>query len=452
MQVTVETTSGLERRMHITVPADQLDSRVEDKLKQAAGQVRIKGFRPGKVPMREVRRRFGEGIRQEASSELMQSSFAEAVQEQKISPAGTPEIQDVKMEAGKDLEFTAVFEVFPEVTLSGFEGIEVERPVAEVQEADIDKMIETLREQRLTYVEVERASQDDDQVKIDFKGFIDGEAFEGGEANDAEIVIGSGRMIPGFEEGLKGLSAGDEKDLEIKFPDEYGAAELAGKDAVFKVTMKAVSEPQKPALDEEFFEAFGVKEGGVEAFREEVKSNMEKELAAVIKNKVRDQVMDGLLETNKIDMPQALVSQEIDRLRHDAIHQLGGHDQIDPSLLPSEMFEEQAKRRVGLGLIVNAIVEQNDMKVDDDRVRTMIEDMSSSYEDPEQVIKYYYSNEQQLGQIQNVVLEEQVVDKVLEGAKVTDVPQSYDDAIKPAEKATAAGAEEAADEPESTEE
>lgn len=431
MQVTVETTSGLGRRMHIKVPSDRLESQVEVKLKEAAQQARIKGFRPGKVPLREVRRRFGPGIRQEVGSELMQSSFTEAIQEQKVAPAGMPEIEDITLEPGKDLEFTAVFDVFPEIIPNGFTGIKVERPNAEVTDADIDKMIETLRDQRLRYKEVERPSQDKDKVNVNFEGFIDGEAFAGGTAEGAEVIIGSGNMIAGFEEGLTGCSKGEAKELQVTFPEDYQATELAGKEAIFKVTVNNVSEPEMPELDDEFFKEFGVAEGGLEAFREEVKSNLKKELDAAIKNKVLTQVMDGLIETNEIEIPQALVRQEVDSMRQDAVRRFGGGDQIDPSVLPSEMFEAQAIRRVSLGLIVNAIVEQHDIRVDDERVKAMVDDLASTYEEPEQVRKYYYSDQEQLQRIQNVALEQQVVDRILETAQVTDITMSYDEAIKP---------------------
>lgn len=449
MQVTLETTSGLQRRMRITIPSDQLETRVEAKIKQTAGQVRIKGFRPGKVPLREVRRRFGDGIRQEVSSEIMQSSFADAIREQAVSPAGTPQIEDVKLESGQDLEFTAVFEVFPEVSLADFAGIKVEKPVADVTDADTDKMIDTLREQRKHYHEAERASQENDQVNIDFEGFVDGEAFEGGKAEGADVVLGSGSMIPGFEEGLVGVSAGDEKDLEVTFPEQYQAENLAGKAAVFKIKVNKVSEPHLPELDDAFFEEFGVKEGGVDAFRAEVKGNMEKELESAVSNKVRSQVMDGLIESNEVDVPTALVSQEIDRLRQEAVQQFGGQSNIDPSVLPAEMFEDQAKRRVSLGLIVNAIVEQHEIKLDDERVRARIESMASSYEEPEQVIQYYYQNEQMLGQIQNLVLEEQVVDAILDKAQVTELKCGYDEAIKPAPQAVPGAGDEGEDDADS---
>jgi trigger factor len=431
MQVTLETTTNLERKMRISVPTDQVETRVNDKLKEAAGQVKINGFRPGKVPMREVKRRFGEGIRQEVSSELMQSSYSEALQQEDVSPAGTPQIEEVSMEAGKDLEFTAIFEVFPEVVLGDFSTISVEKPNAQINDSDLDKMIVKLQDQRMEFAAVERGAKTDDKVNIDFEGFIDGEAFDGGKGEGADIVIGSGSMIPGFEEGLIDCKAGDEKDLELKFPDEYQAENLAGKDSLFKMKVNTVSEPKKPELDDDFFKLFGVDEGGLDAFRVEVRGNMEKELEAAVTGKIKTQVMDGLVETNDLDLPKALITAEIDRMRQEAVQQFGGAQQIDPSVLPAEMFEKQAEKRVKLGLIVSAIVEQLEVKVDDEKVKETIEKMASSYEDPEQVMNYYYGNEQQLSQIQNLVLEEQVVETILAKAAVTDVTLAYDEAIKP---------------------
>ena len=431
MQVTLETTSNLERKMRISVPTDQVETRVDAKLKEAAGQVKINGFRPGKVPMREVKRRFGEGIRQEVSSELMQSSYSEALEQEEVSPAGTPQIEEVSMEAGKDLEFTAIFEVFPEVTLGDFSAISVESPVATIDDNDMSTMIEKLQDQRMEYVVVERGAKTEDKVNIDFEGFVDGEAFEGGKGESADIIIGSGSMIPGFEEGLVDCKAGEEKDLELKFPDEYQAEDLAGKDSVFKMKVNTVSESKKPELDDDFFKLFGVDEGGIEAFRTEVRGNMDKELEAAVKGKIKNQVMDGLVETTELELPKALISAEIDRMRQEAVQQFGGAQQIDPSVLPAEMFEKQAEKRVKLGLVVSAIVEQLELKVDDEKVKETIEKMASSYEDPEQVRNYYYSNEQQLNQIQNLVLEEQVVETILAKAKVTDVEMHYEEAIQP---------------------
>ena len=432
MQVTLETTSGLERRMHISVPGEELETRVDAKLKQTAGQVRIKGFRPGKVPLREVKRRFGEGIRQEVGSEMMQSSFAEAVQQEEVSPAGMPQIEDVKLEAGADLEFTAVFEVFPEITVAGFEEIEIEKPVAKVTPDAVDTMIENLRNQRSEFADVDRACVDGDQVNIDFAGTVDGEAFDGGAAEGSDVVLGSGSMIPGFEEGIVGMSAGDKKDVPVTFPEGYQAEDLAGKDAVFAITVNSVKESSMPELDDEFFKLFGVEQGGMDAFRNEVSANMEKELGTAIKNKVKNQALEGLEKVNDIALPKALIDQEIERLKQEAVQQFGGGQaNIDASMLPSEMFTSQAEKRVTLGLLVNAIVEQHELKVDDDKVKTMIHDMASSYEDPEQVINFYYNNQQQLTQIQNLVLEDQVIDLIVTSAKVSEVEQSYEEAIKP---------------------
>lgn len=443
MQVTVETTSGLERKMRVVVPSDRIEVQVAQKLKQAAQQARINGFRPGKVPVREIKRRFGDGIRQEVSTEVIQSTYGEALQQQSINPAGMPSIEEVKMEEGKDLEYTAVFEVFPEVEVAGFEEIEVERLSSEVTEADIDKMIETLREQRVEYVETDRAGQEKDKVNLDFEGFIDDEAFEGGKAEGADIVLGSGQMIPGFEDGLMGLKAGDEKDLEVTFPEQYQAENLAGKTAVFKIKVNSVSEPTLPELNDEFFKIFDVTEGGIEAFRTEVKANMQRELDAAVKAKVKEQVMDGLARTNQFDLPAALIEQEVNRMRQEAIQRFGGNtSNIDPSMLPAEMFSDQAEKRVKLGLLVSSIIDKNEIKPDDDKVKATIDDMASSYEDPEQVVNFYYSNEQQLSQIQGMVLEDQVVDLVLATARVTDKTVPYDEAVN-RDPATADEAEEA---------
>jgi len=447
MQVTVETTEGLERKMSVIVPSDRVETQVTAKIKETAQRAKINGFRPGKVPMREVKRRFGAGIRQEVSSEVIQSTYGEALQKEDITPAGMPRIEDVKIEEGQDLEYVAFFEVFPEVVVKPFDTISVERLTTTIEESDIDKMIETLREQRKEYVAVERAAAGDDQVNIDFEGFVDGEAFDGGKAEGNNIVIGSGSMIPGFEDGIEGLSAGDEKDLEVTFPEEYQAENLAGKAATFKIKVNSVSESQLPELNEAFFEQFEVTEGGIEAFREEVKGNMTRELDQAISAKVKNQVMDGLDSDNEVILPSALIDQEIDRMRQEAVQQFGGGAQFDPSMLPAEMFKDQAEKRVKIGLLVSSIVEQHEMRPDDAKVKETIEKMASQYQDPEQVKNFYYSNEQQLNQIQNMVLEDQLVDFILETATVTDKTVSYDEAVKREEPPMADdSAEEDADE------
>ena len=430
MQVTVETTAGLERKMRVVVPSERVEVQVTEKLKQTAKQAKINGFRPGKVPVREVKRRFGEGIRQEISSEMIQSSYGEALQKEDLNPAGMPKIEEVNMEEGKDLEYTAVFEVFPEIEVGGLENIEVDRLTSSIEEADLEKMIDTLREQRLVYAEVDRAAVEKDQLNLDFEGFLGDEPFEGGKAEGTDLVLGSGSMVPGFEDGLAGLKAGEEKDLNLTFPENYQATNLAGQEVLFKIKVNKVSGPELPELNDEFFEQFDVKEGGVEAFRKEVTNNMKRELDSAIKAKIKDQVMDGLGDNNEVDLPQALIDQEVNRMRQEAVQQFGGGAQFDPSMLPAEMFSEQAQKRVKLGLIVSAIVDKNSLEANAEKVREAIEEMASTYQEPEEVINYYYSNEQQLSQIQNMVLEGQIVDFVLESAKVTDKTVSYDEAVK----------------------
>ena len=434
MQVSVETTSGLERRMTVGIPADRIENEVNKRLQQTAKRARVDGFRPGKVPMSVIRKRFGASAHQEVIGEVIQSSFYEAVMQEKLNPAGAPSVEPKSMEAGKDFEYIATFEVYPEVTLAGFETISVERPESEVTDADVDTMLETLRKQNTRFEAVERAAENGDQVTIDFVGKIDGEVFQGGTANGTNLVLGSGRMIPGFEEGLVGAKAGDSLTLNVTFPEDYQNLDLAGKAAEFETTVQAVAAPALPELNDEFFAQFGVNEGGLEGFRAEVRKNMERELRQAIKTKVKGQVMDGLLNTNTVEVPKALISTEIDRLREQAVQQFGGAN-IEASQLPAELFEEQAKRRVSLGLIVAEVVKQNDIKPDNDRVRAMVEELASAYQEPEQVINWYYQNEQQLGEIQSVVLEEQVVDTVLQKAQVTDKKVAYEEAVKPAQPA-----------------
>ena len=430
MQVSVETTSGLERRMTVGIPAERIENEVNKRLQQTAGRARIDGFRPGKVPMSVIRKRFGASARQEVIGEVIQSSFYEAVVQEKLNPAGAPSVEPKELDEGKDFEYIATFEVYPEVALADFADIAVERIEAEVTDADLDKMLDTLRQQHTSYNAVERAAEDGDQLTIDFTGRIDGEAFQGGTANDSKLVLGSGQMIPGFEDGLIGATAGETRTVSVTFPEDYQNLDLAGKAAEFEIIVHEVAAAELPELNEEFFARFGVEEGGLDDFRAEVRKNMERELRQAIKGKTKTQVMDGLLKSNEIEVPKALISSEIDRLREQAVQQFGGAN-IDPSQLPAELFEEQAQRRVSLGLIVAEIVKQNDIKPDNDRVRAMVEELASAYQEPEQVVSWYMQNEQQLAEIQSVVLEEQVVDTVLQKAKVTDKTVTYEEAVKP---------------------
>lgn len=433
MQVSVETTSGLERRLTIAIPADQIQSEVDKRIQDVAPKVQLNGFRQGKVPFKVVRQRYGAGIRQEVLGEMMSSSFQEAVIQENLKPAGQPQVEPKNVEEGKDFSFTATFEVYPEVKLNDLDGKTINKPVTEIAAADVDEMIETLREQQASFAAADKAAENNDQVNIDFEGFKDGEAFEGGQSEGHDLVLGSGSMIPGFEDGLVGAKAGEEKELNLNFPEDYHAEELKGAAVVFKVKVNEVQERQLPEIDDEFMAKFGVSEGGIDALKEEVEKNMHRELKQALKHRVKQQVMDALLETNTIEVPSALVSQEIDTMRRQMFQQFGGGvnmEQLDSSILPDDLFSEQAQRRVSLGLLLSGAIEDKKVEVDADRVKAAVEEIASSYEASEEVVNYYMNNKEQLAQVEAMVLEDQVVDILLESATVVDENLSYADLMK----------------------
>ena len=434
MQVSIQTTSGLERKLTVGVPAERVDNEVNARLQKAAGNVRLDGFRPGKVPMKVMKQRFGAGIRQEVIQEVMSQSFQEAIVQEKLKPAGMPSIEPKNLAPGNDLEYIATFEVFPEIELKDCSAIKVSRPIAEVTDADVDKMIETLRQQRATWDEVDRPAAQGDKVNIDYSGVKDGEAFAGGTAAGSDLELGSGRMIPGFEDGIVGMSKGEEKVVAVTFPEDYHAEELKGAAVEFTIKVNSVSEKQLPELNDEFFKVFGVEEGGLEKFREDVADNMKRELEKASKGKIKNQVMDGMLDVHQdVQVPNALIKQEIDVLRGQMVQQFGGAaENMDlKSLLPDNMFEEQAERRVRLGLVLNEFIAKESLTADPDKVKEMIEELASTYEKPEEVINYYYSHQEQLQQISAVVLEDTVVEKILDLAQVEDKACSYDEVMTP---------------------
>ncbi|MCF7980639.1 MAG: trigger factor [Pseudomonadales bacterium] len=433
MQVSVETLNNIERRITVGVPAERIESEVETRLKKAAQNARIDGFRPGKVPFKVIKQRYGAGVRQEVLGEVMQKTFYDAVVQEKLNPAGMPQIEPKVMEEGKDLEYVATFEVYPEVIIGDLSAVTIEKQTATIEENDIDTMVEQLRKQQTKMQLVDRVAQDGDQVMIDFNGTLDGESFAGGSAENTSLVLGSGRMIPGFEDGIVGMKAGEEKVLQLTFPEDYHAKDLAGKAVEFKVKVNAVNEPVLPELNEELFVQFGVTEGGEPKFREEIKKNMERELSSAIRNKVKSQVIVGLVDLHKIDLPKALLDQEVNRLRQEMMQQYGGGQGFDASMLPAELFADQATQRVSIGLIMSKFVEDEKIELDDARVEKMIEEMAQSYESPEEVVEYIKTNEQQLKQLQSVALEEQVIDRMLERMQVAEVSCSYEEAVKPPE-------------------
>ncbi|WP_028865751.1 trigger factor [Psychromonas aquimarina] len=430
MQVSVESTQGLERTLTITVAGDLFDKEFDGRIRHLAKTQRVDGFRPGKVPASVITKRFGAAVEQEVAGELMQRNFFEAVMAEKLNPAGGPQVTPKERKKGDDFVFTATFEVYPEVKLAALEELAVEKESAEVTEADLDKMIETLRKQHAEWNSVEREAANDDQVTLDFEGSIDGELFEGGKAEAFQIVLGSNRMIPGFESGIVGKKAGEEFTIDVTFPEEYHAEQLKGKAAQFAITLNKVEEQILPEITPEFVQKFGVESGELETLKTDVKQNMVRELEQVLKNTAKDKVLTALVEGNEIEVPKALVSGEVDVLRKQAMERYG--KQMDPNNLPelpAELFTEQAEKRVKVGLLLGEVIKVNELKVDQDKVTALIESAASAYENPTEVIEYYKNNKEMMQNMENVALEEQAVDFIIEKAKVTEVNKSFDEVM-----------------------
>ncbi len=430
MQVSVETIQGLERKIIVSVPAESMEKELESRLERVARTARIKGFRPGKVPLKVVRQQYGAGLQQEVLGEVMSRSFYEAVQQEKLRPAGRPAIELKEVRPGQNIRFEATFEVYPDLVLGDISTITVEKPVSEVTDADVDEMVAQLRQQQARWVSVARAAAEGDRVLLDFDGRIDGEPFDGGHGEQVPVVIGSGRMIEGFESGLVGLQAGESKTLSLQFPADYPKAELQGKPVTFEVKAGEISEQVPAELNDAFFRLFGVEEGGEAKFREEVRENMQRELRQGIRNRLKTQIMDGLLGIHEVAVPKSLLKHEIDALRQQAFQQFGGGSNLDPSMLPDELFAERAERRVALGIIVATLVDALGLKADEKQVRAKIEEIAATYQHPEQVIQWYYSNQEQLGVVESMVLEDAVVDAVLAKASATDRAASYREVLQ----------------------
>ena len=427
MQVSVESREGLERRMTVEIPAEMVNGALEKRLREIARNAKIDGFRPGKVPLSIIRQRYSGQARQEVFGDLVQSTYFQALAKENLQPAGEPSIEPLQMEPAEGLGYVAVFEVMPEVKLQDLSEKVIVRPQVEVTDADLDAMILKLRKQRTTWNEITRKAQEGDQVTIDFKGIIDGEAFDGGSAEGVPLVLGTSSMIPGFEEGLLGVESGENRTLELNFPEEYRAKHLAGKAAKFDVVVKKIAEPILPEVDDEFAKVFGVAEGGVNGLHKEIRSNMERELQEKIRGVLKEQAMDLLLEVNEVTVPKALIGQEAAALQQQTKQNMAQNGQTSSIDLPLNLFEDQAKRRVALGLILGEVIRENKIELDNERVRTRVEQFAQSYEDPQEVIDYYLKDKKQLAAIENVVLEEQVVDWVMEQVKVEDKARNFDD-------------------------
>ena len=431
MQVSIESSTGLERQLKIGVPADTIEQEVTARLQKATKTVSIKGFRKGKVPLRVVKQHYGKGVRQEVIGEVVNSSFYEAIQQEDLRPVGQPRIDDLNDIEGKDLEYMAIFEVYPELELAALDKVKISRPSSELIESDVETMIEVLRNQQAKFEVADKAAEDGDQLNIDFVGTAKGEEFAGGSADAQDLVLGSDQMIPGFETGLIGVKAGDETVLKLKFPKDYHSDDLKGKAVVFSVKVNTVANKELPELNDEFFKLYGVEEGGEAKFREDIQANMERELRNAIRTKVKNRIMNQLFELNKVELPAVLVTNEITNLKQQMVQQFGGGQEIDLSMLPDDMFKEKAERRAALGVIVSELVKVEEIIPDEVQVRARIDEIASTYEQPKEVVDYYYSKPELLSSVEAVVLEDQVTELVLAKAKVKEEALSYEDAVKP---------------------
>ena len=430
MKVSVAEPVGLERRMTVEIPADRIESEVESRLQKASKNVRIDGFRQGKVPMGVIRQKFSAGVRQEVLGELINETYGEALKEQDLKPAGMPKVEADETKEDMSFVYTAVFEVYPEVELKDLAKLKVEKVEAEVSDQDVSEMIESLREQNANWVSVERASALGDTVVIDYLGKVDDEPFEGGQAEEQRIALGEGRMIPGFEDGIAGMSANEEKTISVTFPEDYQAEELKGKEAAFDIKVREVLEKTLPEIDDEFIAKFGVTEGGEEALLEEVKKNMGRELETALNEGLKNSAMTALAELHDTPVPQALISEECQRLKQEMLQQYGQGQDIDLSGVPDDPFKEQAERRVKLGLLVSEIVKVESISADEQRVKDEVKKIASTYEQSDEVENYYLQNQEALSGLQMKVLEDQVVEHLLEKAKTATITKSYKEVME----------------------
>lgn len=439
LDIAVNVLSDKETQLTVKVPVGTIQGKVEGRIRSLAKTAKIDGFRKGKVPVSHIRAQYGAGIQQEVINDVIRDTVFEAMNEKKIRAVGVPNIDDVKLE-NDFLVYQATVETFPEVEVKGVSEIEVERQTASVSDEDVDVMIENLQKQRQTLEAKDGALEDGDEATFDFEGSIDGDKFEGGSAENYRLVIGSGQMIPGFEDGMKGMKAGEEKTIKVTFPEDYQAENLKGKEADFKINVKEVKSPKLPELNEEFFELFGVKEGGLDKLKADVRKNMEREIKNAGRNQVKQAAFDALLEKNEFDVPKAMLEQEINRQREQMLQRFAQQFGANPNtfgadMLPNELFEDQALRAVRLGVLVSQIIDKEKIEVDQDRVTAFIAEAAENYEDPQEVIDYYTNDKQQRAGIESVVLEDQVVDYLLAQGKVTDKEVKYQDLLAAAQQA-----------------
>jgi trigger factor len=420
--------SSLERRLDLTVAIADLDKDVDQRLKRMGKNVKMPGFRPGKVPANIIKQQYGEQARHEALSDALDRAFGEAIKAQQLRMAGYPKIEPKASESTTHVEFAAVFEIYPEIKLGDLTTVEIERPVLEVGAAEVDNTLAILRKQRVQYEPVDRAAATGDRVVIDFLGKKDGEPFKGGQASDYPFVLGEGAMLADFESAVVGLKAGEAKSFEITFPADYFAKDLAGQTVTFDISVKEVNESTLPEVDADFAKALGVEDGDVTKMRAEIETNLKREVKKRLQGKVKEQVMDALLKANPIEVPNALIEMEVQRLMQAArqdMEQRGMKSKDFP--MQPEWFADQAKRRVSLGLILSEIVKVNDLHAKSDQVKAIVEDAAQSYEHPEEVVRWYYAQPQRLAEIESVAVEDNVVAWALASAKVVDKVMAFDE-------------------------
>lgn len=437
MQVSVETLSGLERKLTVVLPFQKIEEEVETRLKSLAKKVKMDGYRPGKVPLPAVKSRYMGSVRGEVLQDMIQNTLYSALQEKALIPAGYPNIEPQPFEIGKDFSYSATFEVFPEVTIKELNKAELESIQAKVTDADVDTMITKLLESNKNWKEVTRAAKMGDKVVMDFEGFLGAEPFQGGKADKYELILGSGSMIPGFEEGIKGAKIDKPFDIEVTFPESYQSTDLAGKVARFNITVHQVFEGVLPELDDAFAKTFNIEKGGVEALKADIRQNMERELERRVKHQNRETIFDKLMEHNPLDLPKAMVDKEIEHLKHEMYHRVFGHQHHDNEKIPDfprELFLEQANKRVHLGLLFSEYVKKHDIKADAKRTDAMIEMLASAYEAPDELKNYYRSNKERMSEIEGMVLEELVAEKIAEDATVKVKKMDYDTVMNPEQK------------------
>lgn len=428
MQVSVETTNGLERKITVVIEEERLSSVIDGRLQDMTKTVKVKGFRTGKVPLKIVKQQYAQQVRQEVVGDVLQSTLYEAIGQEKLSPAGQPRVDSIKSDPGQGMEYTALFEVYPEVKLGDLSKETVEKAVVELADADVEEMLETVRGQHKEWVSVDRAAKDGDQLNINFKGMIDGEVFPGGEANDMPIELGSGRMIKGFEEGLIGAKAGDDVTLNVTFPDDYHAKDLAGKPAQFDTHVNKVEEAKLPELNDDFAKKLGIKDASVENMHKEIKASMQLELDGRLNTQLKSSVMDALINAHQFDVPTPLVEEESEVIKKNMLENLKQQGMQDQGMqVDASMFADQATRRVKLGLIMSEIVKSEKIEADEDRVKKKIEDIAAPYDQPQQVIDWYNGDKQRLAEVKALVTEEQIVDWAMEKAKVVDKSVTFKD-------------------------